>query len=90
MAWPSYGDLRLLGTTPQVSARQWIWEESRPPEARPEDSSIYPDACGDPATVPRQGVVGIESDSDEYVISASFPVFFYRFSHDFGMILAPF
>ena len=51
----------------------------------------YPDACGDPATVPSQGVVGIESDDDEllYIVSASFPVF-YGFSHDFGSLLAPF
>ena len=31
-----------------------------------------PDACGNPATVPWQGVVGIESDNDEllYIVSA--------------------
>ena len=36
---------------------------------------IYPDACGNPATVPWQGVVvGIESDNDEllYIVAASF------------------
>ena len=35
---------------------------------------IYPDACGNPATVPWQGVVGTESDNDEllYIVSVSF------------------
>ena len=39
---------------------------------------IYPDACGNPATVPWQGVVGIESDNDEllYIVSVSFLDFF--------------
>ena len=54
--------------------------------------SIYPDACGNPATVPWQGVVGIESDNDEllYIVSVSFLDFFYRFSHDVGILFAPF
>ena len=49
---------------------------------------VYPDACGNPATVPWQGVVGIESDSDEflYIVSVSFLVFFI----DFHMILVSF
>ena len=49
---------------------------------------VYPDACGNPATVPWQGVVGIESDNDEllYIVSVSFLVFFV----DFHMILVSF
>ena len=36
-----------------------------------ENPKYYPDACGNPATVPWQGDVGIESDNDELLCVVS-------------------